>query len=183
MAAAPVPASAPAPVVLTDTSTNNATTGASGSSLLVQLSPQTSCALPGMREEILARINLARSSGQVCGTDILPAVPPLVWNDMLFSAAAKHSIDMAGNDYFSHNSLTGIDFGQRLSNEGYNWSAAGENIAAGQPTAASVAATWLASVGHCRNIMNPLYSDVAVACVVGTTSTYGMYWTMDLGAR
>ncbi len=170
-------------MVSTGTFTVNPTSGFFSSSLLVQFNPQTSCAMPGMREEILALINLARSSGHVCGTDILPAVAPLAWNDMLFSSAAKHSLDMATNNYFSHTSLTGIDFGQRIATEGYSWTAVGENIAAGQATAAGVTAMWLASTGHCRNIMNPLYADVAVACVVGTTSTYGMYWTMDLGSR
>jgi uncharacterized protein YkwD len=39
---------------------------------------------------------------------------------------------------------------------------------------------WLASPGHCANIMNASYADMATACVASSTSTYRTYWTMDL---
>lgn len=136
-----------------------------------------------MREVILQELNLARASGRVCGTDIYPPAAPVVWNDNLFSAAAKHSLDMATRNYFSHISPEGVSFGQRVWAEGYPYSAGGENIAAGQGTAAGVMASWMGSSGHCRNVMNPAYADVAVACVVGPESTYGLYWTMELGRR
>ena len=43
--------------------------------------------------------------------------------------------------------------------------------------------TWLNSDGHCRNIMEPALTEVAVACVSQAGTTYGTYWTMDLGRR
>lgn len=137
-----------------------------------------------MREAILQQINLARAGGRVCGTEIRPPVAALQWNDLLFSAAAKHSQDMATRDYFSHISPEGVGFGQRMAAEGYSAYAGGENIAAGQGTVDGVMMTWLNSSGHCRNIMEPAFTEVAVACVVAQAgSMYGMYWTMDLGAR
>jgi uncharacterized protein YkwD len=136
-----------------------------------------------MRDEILQQINLVRTSGRVCGTDILPAVAPMAWNDILFSASARHSIDMATRNYFSHTTPEGVTFAQRLTNEGYSWRVAGENIAAGQSSVAQVMSTWLGSDGHCRNIMSPELSEVAVACVTQAGSTYYSYWTMDLGTR
>ncbi|MCY7312139.1 MAG: CAP domain-containing protein [Pseudoxanthomonas sp.] len=136
-----------------------------------------------MRDAILQQINLARTSGRVCGTQIFTATRALAWNDILFSAAAKHSADMATRNYFSHTSPEGVTLGQRLWTEGYSWRAAGENIAAGQGSVASVMQTWLASDGHCQNIMNPVFADVAVACVEKSPSTYGTYWTMNLGLR
>lgn len=136
-----------------------------------------------MRDAILQQINLARTSGRVCGTQIFTATRALAWNDILFSAAAKHSADMATRNYFSHTTPEGVTFSQRLSNEGYLWRAAGENIAAGQPSVATVMQTWLASDGHCQNIMNPVFTEVAVACVEKSPSTYGTYWTMNLGLR
>ena len=136
-----------------------------------------------MREAILAQINAARAAGRVCGTSIMPPVPAMSWNDILFSAGARHSRDMATRNYFSHDSLDGTTFAQRLAREGYNGWAAAENIAAGQNSVAGVMATWLNSEGHCRNIMAPVLTEVAVACVNQAGTTYGNYWTMGLGGR
>ena len=134
-----------------------------------------------MREAILAEINAARTAGRVCGTEIMPAVAAMKWNDLLFSAAARHSQDMASRNYFSHTSPEGVTFSQRLANEGYIGWAAGENIAAGQSSVSGVMGAWLTSEGHCRNIMQPVLNEVGVACVAG--GSYGTYWTMDLGGR
>lgn len=136
-----------------------------------------------MREAILKQINLTRASGRVCGTVLLPAVAAMSWNDILFSASARHSQDMASRDYFSHTTPEGIGFVQRLWTEGYALRAAGENIAAGQSTVTQVMASWLGSEGHCQNIMSPMLTEVAVACVSLPATTYGSYWTMDLGTR
>ena len=181
-APAPVPAPAPAAPAPTPAPTPAPATTPSGSTL-VQLSAATTCSIPGMKEAILAQINATRAAGRVCGTSILPPAPAMAWNDLLFSAAAKHSQDMATRNYFSHDSLDGTTFAQRLTNEGYRWSTAAENIAAGMGTVSGVMTTWLNSDGHCRNIMEPTLNEVAVACVVQGNSTYGTYWTMDLGRR
>jgi uncharacterized protein YkwD len=42
---------------------------------------------------------------------------------------------------------------------------------------------WLASEGHCNNIMESSFNDVALACVSQPGTTYGKYWTMELGRR
>jgi uncharacterized protein YkwD len=147
---------------------------------LVALDAGTSCDLPDFRASLLQQINAARTSARSCGGTALPAVSPLAWNDRLFSAAARHSRDMAQNNYFSHTGLDGRSSSQRISAEGYAWSWSGENIAAGQSSVATVMNGWLASEGHCRNIMRAEYRDVAVSCVQRTGSTYGRYWTMVL---
>ena len=136
-----------------------------------------------MPEAILQQINLTRAAGRVCGTELLPAATAMKWNDILFSAAARHSLDMATRNYFSHTTPDGITFSQRLAAEGYVSWAAGENIAAGQTTVSGVMASWLGSEGHCRNIMQPVLTEVAVACVSKAGSSYGSYWTMLLGGR
>ena len=136
-----------------------------------------------MRDAILKQINLARSSGRVCGAELLPSVAALAWNDILFSAAARHSQDMATRNYFSHTTPEGITFAQRLSAEGYSSFAAGENIAGGQGSVGEAMTSWLASEGHCRNIMQPVFNEVAVACVAQAGSAYGSYWSMELGGR
>lgn len=151
-----------------------------GASTLVPLAAATSCGLPNFRAELLQQINAARAQPRSCGVNTLPAAPALAWNDRLFSAAARHSQDMAVNNYFSHTSLDGRTFSRRMTDEGYAWSSAGENIAAGQSTVSGVMSGWLASPGHCANIMRAQYRDVAVSCVAQGGSSYGRYWTMSL---
>lgn len=149
-------------------------------SSLVALTSATSCSIPGFREKLLAAINAARAAGRSCGAQAQPTAPALRWNDKLFSAAARHSVDMASRNYFSHTSPEGVDAAGRAALEGYGWSALGENIAAGDVSVDGVMATWLNSDGHCRNIMSPAFADVAVACVARAGTSWGTYWTMVL---
>jgi uncharacterized protein YkwD len=49
---------------------------------------------------------------------------------------------------------------------------------------AVVMAGWMASDGHCANIMNADMRDIGVACVAGGAgNSYRTYWTMTLGAQ
>ncbi|MFN7121760.1 MAG: CAP domain-containing protein [Hydrogenophaga sp.] len=173
-------AAAPATVGPTPVSATGAAPSTGGATALVALDATTSCGLANFRAELLQQINAARAQPRTCGTNTLPAATPLAWNDRLFSAAARHSRDMAVNNYFSHTSQDGRTFSRRITDEGYAWSFAGENIAAGQSTVADVVSGWLASPGHCANIMRAEFRDVAVSCVSQTGSNYGRYWTMSL---
>ncbi len=160
-------------------SAGGAGTGGGGSTL-VALDASTSCNLPDFRNSLLQQINAARAAARSCGGTAMPAVAPLAWNDALFSAAARHSIDMAVNNYFSHTGLDGRSASQRIAAEGYAWSWVGENIAAGQTSVSTVMSGWLASAGHCANIMRAEYQHVGVSCVQRSGTTYGRYWTMTL---
>lgn len=160
----------------TGSTTTTTTTTTSGGSLDARLT----CNLPNFQQEILDRVNQARAAGRSCGTTYYGPAPALAWNTNLFNAASAHSTDMAANNYFSHTSLDGRNAGQRITGAGYAWSAYGENIAAGQTSVQSVVDGWLASPGHCANIMNPGYADIGTACVASSTSSYPTYWTMDL---
>ncbi|MES2841029.1 MAG: CAP domain-containing protein [Pseudomonadota bacterium] len=155
--------------------------GATGSGGLIALDASTSCGLPEFRIDLLQQINAVRSVARTCGSAAMAAVAPLTWNDRLFSAAARHSRDMATRNYFSHTGLDGRNPAQRVADEGYAWSWVGENIAAGQPAVSAVMGSWLASPGHCANIMRPEFLEVGVSCVQQAGSTYGRYWTMALG--
>ena len=171
--AIPIPAPTPAPEpVASTTPTSTATTA--------QLDPRLTCNLSNFQQEILNRVNQARAAGRTCGSTSYGPAPALRWNGVLFNAAGAHSTDMAANNYFSHTSQDGRNAGQRITGAGYAWSAYGENIAAGQTSAQSVVDGWLASPGHCSNIMNASYADMATACVASSTSTYRTYWTMEL---
>jgi uncharacterized protein YkwD len=140
------------------------------------------CGLADFRNAAMARINQWRASGADCGSQgRFAATTALAWSDALAQAAAGHSQDMATHNFFSHSSFDGRTLSQRIDAAGYDWSSIGENIAAGQASVASVVDGWVASPGHCANLMNPGFTQVGLACVRGSASnTYATYWTMDL---
>jgi uncharacterized protein YkwD len=104
---------------------------------------------------------------------------PLVANSQLENAAYLHSKDMGDNDYFSHTSLDGRTFSQRITAAGYNYVAAAENIAmaSGGPSASTVYDMWKNSSGHYANMIgNYAEAGLGVYSVNGKT-----YYTLDLG--
>ncbi len=111
---------------------------------------------------------------------------PLTSNPELQAAAQDHSKDMAQSDYFSHTSLDGSTFSDRINAEGYKARALGENIAAGQPTPEAVVQSWIDSPGHRANLLNPAYTNIGVGYVDLKNDpgnlNYGTYWTQDFGS-
>ncbi|MGK9064541.1 CAP domain-containing protein [Stutzerimonas chloritidismutans] len=128
-------------------------------------------------QSILERVNAARSQPRRCGDQAFEAAPALGWSDTLADAALAHSQDMARRDYFSHRAPNGEQAGDRARQAGYRWSRVGENIAAGQGSAEQVVAGWLASPGHCANIMNADFTEMGAAYATDKASTAGSYWT------
>jgi uncharacterized protein YkwD len=148
-------------------------------------SAQGTCNLANFQAELLQRVNAVRATGASCRTQgTFAPTGALAWNGMLTNAALAHSSDMAAQNFFSHTGSGGSSPGDRITAAGYAWRTYGENIAAGYPTVQAVVDGWMASDGHCANIMQAAFRDIGVACVPGTAgSSYGTYWTMDLGAR
>ncbi len=173
--ATPAPANAPAPAPAPTTA--SAPTPAPAAAPAA--SAGGSCA--GVSQsDALAAINAARAQARQCGATSFSAAPAVAWSGALATAASRHSSDMATRNFFSHTGSDGSSVGQRVSAAGYGWSGVGENIAAGPSSVSSVMAGWLASAGHCANIMQAAYQNVAVACVSQPGSTYTRYWTMVL---
>ena len=143
---------------------------------------RATCDLPNFQADLLLAINTARRAGASCGSQgSFVATTTLDWNNALASAALVHSDDMVAHDFFSHTGSDGRNAGDRATAAGYAWSSWGENIAAGYGSAAAVMAGWMASPGHCANIMAPDFQHVGVACVKGSAGNrYGNYWTMVL---
>jgi uncharacterized protein YkwD len=129
--------------------------------------------------EVVRLTNEARAQARTCGTVSFPAVGPVAAQAQLTVAAQGHAEDMAANNYFSHNSLDGRTAAGRISATGYSYSAAGENIAAGQRTPQEVVAGWLESPGHCSNIMNGSFTELGVGRATSSTSQYGVYWVQN----
>jgi uncharacterized protein YkwD len=88
---------------------------------------------------------------------------------------------MVAHDAFGH----GSDFAARITAAGYRWSVAGENIATGFATPASVMNAWMHSPDHRANILNPAYTDIGVGenpRPVRRYGTRGGTWTQDFAA-
>ncbi len=132
-------------------------------------------------KEVLGLVNGARAEPRTCGAQRFSAAPPLAWHPQLAQAALAHSRDMAQRDYFRHAGKDGSEVGDRAKRQGYEWRRIGENIATGQGSAAQAVAGWLASPGHCANIMNPEFTDSGAAYAVNTGSDTVIYWTQVFG--
>lgn len=135
-----------------------------------------------MQQRMLQLINEARATERRCGDDEFAATRELRWNDLLVNAARRHSDDMATHNFFSHTGSDGSSGSTRVSEAGYRWRTVGENIAAGRELAAETLNDWLESPGHCRNIMNPSFTEVAVVCSEENDSDFTRYWTNVLAA-
>ena len=134
-------------------------------------------------QAVLRLVNEARSRPRVCGDRAFAPARPLAWNDALAAAALGHSRDMAARNYFDHADSAGATVAQRAKLGGYRWRVVGENIAAGQGSAKQVVAGWLASPGHCENIMSREFVDMGAAYAINAHSAMEIYWTQTFGAR
>lgn len=111
---------------------------------------------------------------------------PLRLNVLLSRAAQRHSESIAYQDFFDHRGADGSSPFDRIRNEGYQYSAAAENIAAGQSTPEEVVQSWMASSGHRTNILNPGYFDIGIGYEFLANDTGRVrlqhYWTQTFGA-
>ena len=90
----------------------------------------------------------------------------------LSNGARLKSQDMQKNRYFDHNSPTyGSPF-DMMRSLGITYGSAGENIAMGYSTAASVVNAWMNSPSHRANILNAKFTQIGVGYV-----SNGGYWT------
>ncbi|WP_166359705.1 CAP domain-containing protein [Pseudomonas akapageensis] len=134
-------------------------------------------------QKLLTMINTARTQPRQCGGQAFAATAPLTWNATLATAAETHTRAMANNNFFDHRDRDGRTPGDRAELAGYVAQQIGENIAAGQDTARKVVDGWLASPGHCANLMNPQFRDLGAAYAVDPKSDAGIYWTAMFGTQ
>lgn len=85
----------------------------------------------------------------------------------LNEAATKKAEDMISNNYWSHNSPSGVSPWYWIEQSGYSYSIAGENLAKNYSDARSVVDAWMISSAHRDNILNPKYTSVGFAVVEG----------------
>ena len=127
-------------------------------------------------QKLVNLVNNYRTEGCTCGSENMPPVPAIRWNDTLAKIGYLHSKDMKENNYFSHTAKNGSSPSERTEAGGYDWRAVGENIAKGYMNEETVVQGWIDSEGHCRNIMNAAFDEMGVG-------REGEYWTQMFGAR
>ena len=115
--------------------------------------------------EVVRLVNIERQKA---------GLAPLKASSQLSNVARMKSKDMADRNYFSHTSPTyGSPF-DMMKQFGISYRTAGENIAKGYLSPASVMNGWMNSSGHRANILNSSFGTIGVgAYKVGST----IYWT------
>jgi uncharacterized protein YkwD len=135
-----------------------------------------------VEREVLARVNAARAEPRRCGATAYTAAAPVALSATLSRIAAGHSAAMAARDVLAHQDPDGSTPADRVRRGGYRARVVGENVASGVPTAAEVVAGWLASPGHCANIMDARFTEMGIAYLVAPRSGGAIYWTQLLAA-
>lgn len=92
---------------------------------------------------------------------------PLKLNETLSKAAFLKANDMLQKQYWAHTSPDGTTPWHWFTVAGYNYAAAGENLAKNFSSADAVMMAWMASPEHKKNILTATYSDVGFAVVDG----------------
>jgi uncharacterized protein YkwD len=130
-------------------------------------------------EEVASLVNQRRREGGVCGSASYPPSAPLAIDAALRCAARNHSLDMATRGFFDHENPEGEGPADRIERAGFAWSAVGENIAQGQPTPEAVMRSWMASPGHCANLLDRRFEFIGV----GFHGEGNAQWTQTFAAR
>lgn len=130
---------------------------------------------PLLQDEKLARINKKRQDEILHLVNLerqKAGVKPLRLNASLSKAAFMRALEI--QEIYEHKRPTGKDWSSVLSEVGYNYLTAGENLALGQKTSEEVVRAWMNSPGHRKNILNPKFEEIGVG-------SYEKGWTQVFG--
>lgn len=131
--------------------------------------PVSAASRPELQRAVVCLINQQRTRR---------GLPRLLINSRLNRSAQGWTDARVHRRDFSH----GADFASRISAAGFKWSNVGENIATGYRTPASVMRGWMASAGHCQNILSPSFLNVGIGVsehpIRGVSRSTGT-WTQD----
>ncbi len=124
-----------------------------------------------LEDQVLQLVNLERAAH---------GLAPVVLNAKLNGIAADYACLMIAESFFSHKDpITGRGPGERAIAGKYRFYAVGENLAAGQETAAEVMKLWMESPSHREIILDPKWKEIGLAVRRG--GEYGTYWVQEFG--
>jgi uncharacterized protein YkwD len=112
---------------------------------------------------------------------------PLVPSTLLGDAARAHSRHMIDHRFFAHASPEGLTPAERLALANVDWSAVGENIAAGYSTPQAVFDAWMASPEHRANMESDSFAFAGIGYAQDADPSADFpqvhYWAMALLRR
>lgn len=130
--------------------------------------------------QALRQLNALRAMARSCGALALPAAAPLRWDARLAVSAQAFAEELAQRDALSHRGQRAGSLRERLRRAGYPMREGGENLAAGPETLEQALEQWLASPGHCDNLMLRDFRDMGLACVAAP-GRHERFWVLQLG--
>jgi len=104
----------------------------------------------------------------------------LRYDERLNKASEVHARDLATAGIISHTGTDGSGHGDRIQLQGYYFSIAGENVAAGQLSWDAAFDAWKKSPGHNENMLRDDVTEFGLALVYEPKTTYSTYWAMLL---
>jgi len=108
-------------------------------------------------DNIITEVNLIRG---------VNGLKPLKNDRSLGTAAYLKSNNMLDRDYFDHYAY-GLTPWMLITNVGYNYQYAGENLAMDFDTTEGMVKAWMNSPAHRQNILNGNYQDIGIGVVKG----------------
>lgn len=125
---------------------------------------------PDYVQQLIELINQARAD---VGRAALTVDPQLT------AAAQGHSLDMACNDFLEHSGSDGTWTGDRVRQAGYNSTYYLEVLAIGLPGDAMN--QWRVDPISWDSVLNSRVTEIGVGYAFVRTSSYGGYWTVNMG--
>lgn len=157
--------------------------------------PKSQTACPGRDDEVTAANLTATRRATLCLLNVERAqrgLKPLRGSTPLRRAAVAFARRMVRDDFFAHVGPNGDRLRDRVKRTSYlrgtrAWSL-GENIAYGggsQSTPARIVASWMASPGHRRNVLDGGYDHIGVGIATGlpTTGSGGGTYVTNFGSK
>jgi uncharacterized protein YkwD len=111
------------------------------------------------------------------------SLPALDAELRLAAAAQGHAGDMASKGFMSHQGSDGSWPNERVIAAGYPFTTVGENVAAGQTSAAEVVNDWMNSTeGHREMILGAGFEHLGVGHATAGITNPIHYWCVNFGA-
>lgn len=131
--------------------------------LIVVLGLAFSSLWGAMQHGVLGYATDMSTNGLLAGTNNQRAangLGGLAYNATLGNAAQAKANDMAARNYWSHNTPDGATPWSFITNAGYAYTTAGENLAYGFDSSDATITGWMNSPEHKANILNSTYKEV-----------------------
>ena len=125
--------------------------------------PTSDCGMTQEEKDVLVLVNQERAK---VGASALKC------NEKLLQASRSWSKEQCRQRRISHDNMS-----SRVRATGLSYTAAGENVAAGQRSAAAVMNGWMNSPGHRANILSTTYTHIGIGLESGCSDQYRYYWT------